>query len=239
MHSSRLSLLSFLCAIFTLSNAQHNITVNNTSPSIQYEGNAGTASICKINPDGTLSPGQPSCYNVPSQCTQGVTMSQGVTGAASFSFNGSAIYIDSLLNSLSPIYTVTLDGQATDVDGVRPSRPFICASLFSRTGLVPNVEHKVRMSVKGPSPNRNTSVPNSVNSFAFSLISYTYMEGGDGSTTPANTVPSSTTTGTSKPTTTSGANAATSSVPSGAQALYLASWEALVAIMAIAWSCVF
>lgn len=148
-------------------------------------------------------------------------MGLGPTGAASFSFKGSAIYIESLLNSLSPIYTVTLDGESTDVDGVRPSGAFVCAPLFSKAGLDPSVEHKVRMSVKGQSPNRNTSIPNSENSFVFSLISYT-----DSSTTP-------TSSGGSKLTTTDSANSATSSVPSGVQALYLPGWEALVAIMAI------
>ncbi|KAG5653239.1 hypothetical protein H0H81_001622 [Sphagnurus paluster] len=152
----------------------YNVTVNNTSPSIEYGGNAGDASICKINPDGTLVPGQPGCYAIPSQCTKGVSMSQGASGTASFSFNGTAIYIESALDSLSPIYTITLDGQSTDVDGVRQSAPFICAPLYSQTGLDPTVEHSVKLSVKGPSPNRNTSITNSENFFTFSLISFTY-----------------------------------------------------------------
>ncbi|GLB40577.1 hypothetical protein LshimejAT787_0804480 [Lyophyllum shimeji] len=223
---SRLSLLTLLCATVTIAYAQHNITVNNTSPLIQYEGNAGNATICKTNPDGTLQSGQPGCYNVPSHCTEGATMGQGGSGAASFSFNGTAIYIQSLLDSLSPIYTVTLDGKSTDVDGVRPSLPFVCAPLFSRTGLDPNVEHKVRLSVKGPSPDRNTSIEGSENFFTFSLISFTYTDGGNGTATSANGT-ASTSSGGSNLTTTKGSNAA-AAFPSDIRAPYLA---ALVAVM--------
>jgi hypothetical protein len=87
-------------------------------------------------------------------------------------FPGIAIYINSLLNDLSPVYTVTLDGQSTDVDGVRNSLPFTCYLLYSQTGLDPSVEHDVRLSVKGPSPTRNQTIPGSAGAINFSLISF-------------------------------------------------------------------
>jgi len=85
---------------------------------------------------------------------------------------GSAIYINSLLFELSPIYTVTLDGESTDVDGVRDSRPFFCFTLFNKTGLDPNIDHEIRLSVKGPSPSRNMTVDPDGTSFSFSLINF-------------------------------------------------------------------
>ncbi|RDB31050.1 hypothetical protein Hypma_000091 [Hypsizygus marmoreus] len=197
-----------LCFLFLgLCSAQRNITVNNTSPSITYEGNADDAPLCKINSDGTIA-SQPGCYNVPSQCTEGASMGQGGTGAASFSFKGSAIFVNSLLDDLSPIYTVTLDGKTTDVDGVRPSGLFICSPLFSQAGLDPNVEHTIRLSVKGASPTRNTSISSSENFFVFSLVSFVYTEA---SASNASTTPGSN----SSPT--SSGNTAQTSSPSSAE----------------------
>ncbi|KAF8072087.1 hypothetical protein FPV67DRAFT_919583 [Lyophyllum atratum] len=233
MVKSRLSIVSFFCILFALANAQHNITVNYTSPSIQYEGNAADALTCKINPNGTLPAGQPGCYNVPSHCTQGASMGQGGSGAASFSFKGSAIYIDSLLNFWSPIFTVTIDGKSTDVNGVRSPSNFICAPLFSQTGFDPNVEHKVRLSVKGPSPNRNTSNPHNEDFITFSLISYTFTEGGNGNATTTDGASNATATnGASNATATNGANLNVSDAGS----LRLSGWEAVASIVAISWS---
>ncbi|RDB31049.1 hypothetical protein Hypma_000090 [Hypsizygus marmoreus] len=195
-----------------------------------YEGNAGDAAICKYNPDGTLVGGQGGCWNAPSMCTEGVSMGQGGTGAASFSFNGSAIYINSLLNYFSPIYTVTLDGQSTEVDGVRPSGVFICAPLFSQTGLDPEVEHTIRLSVKGASPTRNTTRPNSENSFAFSVISFVYTEGPVGNTTKNSSA------GVNSTTTTSGGNSAQTSAPSSAEAPQLSARLVLAIVLAMGWS---
>ena len=67
--------------------------------------------------------------------------------------------------------SITIDGKSTDVDGARPElRPYECFSLFSTTGLDPNVEHTVNMTIKGPSPNRDISVPAAT---IFSLVNYT------------------------------------------------------------------
>jgi len=176
MICSSLSLLYILSALglVTIADAQRNVTVNNTSPLITYGGNAGDAAICKYNPDGTLTADQPGCYNVPSLCAASISVGQGGSGTATFSFKGSAVYINSVLDQLSPIFTVTLDGKATDVDGVRDSRAFSCYTLFSQTGLDPTGQHQIKLSVKGPSPNRNISIPNSDSAFVFSLVNFVY-----------------------------------------------------------------
>ena len=86
-------------------------------------------------------------------------------------FLGAALYITSLLTSISPEFSITIDGKSTDVDGAKPElRPYECFSLFSTTGLDPNVEHTVNMTIKGPSPNRDMSVPAAT---IFSLVNYT------------------------------------------------------------------
>ncbi|KAF9458024.1 hypothetical protein BDZ94DRAFT_1271624 [Collybia nuda] len=229
MYYLKSTLFSILYTLVTLSNAQHNVTVNNTSPSIEYEGKVGNALICKIGSDGLLVPGQPGCYNAPSQCTEGASMGMGGTSdVASFSFKGSAIYISSLLNFFSPIYTVTLDGNSTDVDGVRSSGVFICDTLFSQTGLDPNVEHKVRLSAKGPSPNRNTSFAESENKYVFSLLSYTFTADGDNNTTSINST--STIDGSNSPANT------TNPPNSGARTTQLKSWSPTMAILAFSWA---
>lgn len=132
------------------------------------------------------------CYNAPSMCTSSAAMGQDAASFASWKFKGkpqtpnrlltsrltvltsrlgSALYITSLLNSMSPEFTVTIDGSAIDVDGARPGfLPFDCFTLFAKTGLDPNVEHAVNLTIKGPSPNRNMTFPPST---AFSLVNYT------------------------------------------------------------------
>lgn len=171
-----LSLITKLLAVFiniSISFAQHNITVNDADPSIHYEGNAGRASLCQIGPNGKplLHAG---CYLVQPNCTSSAAMGQGGSGAASLTFRGTALYINSLLNDLSPVYTVTLDGTDTDVDGVRNSLPFTCYLLYSQTNLDPTVDHVVRLSVKGASPTRNQTIHGSENSFNFALINFLY-----------------------------------------------------------------
>lgn len=84
---------------------------------------------------------------------------------------GTAIYVNSLLFSLSPIYTVTLDGNDTDIDGVRPTIPLTCNMLFSKTNLDPIMEHEIRVSIKELSPTRNQSYhPN--DAYVFSLVNF-------------------------------------------------------------------
>ncbi|KAF5382077.1 hypothetical protein D9615_004233 [Tricholomella constricta] len=216
------SSITFL-SLVAISYAQHNVIVNNTSPLIQYEGNAADAPICRIE-NGTIVGGSPGCYNFASPCTDGVTMGQGGSGAASFSFKGSAVYITSALHNLSPIYTVTLDGKSTDVDGARESGPFICSTLFAQEGLDPSMVHQVRLNIKGPSPTRNQSIPDSDQRFGFSLISFTYTEGGTDNNATDGT-DATTTKDASVPTTPS----------SGARALGL-SCEMMFGLLVIAWS---
>lgn len=80
--------------------------------------------------------------------------------------------MNSLLRSISPIYTITLDGKSIDVDGVRPSTAFICDTLFSKTGLDPTEDHEIRLSIKDVSPNRNLTIDPTGNTFVFSLIDF-------------------------------------------------------------------
>ncbi|KAF9028126.1 hypothetical protein BDZ89DRAFT_776754 [Hymenopellis radicata] len=154
--------------------AQNNITVNDTDSAITYE-NAGDALICKFDSNGTIIGGQAGCYNVlPSNCTDSVAMSQANNASASFKFKGSAIYINSLQFMFSPLYTVTLDGASTDVDGWVDDNFFTCARpLFSQTGLDPGVEHEVRLATKGASPSNNESGSDAFG--IFSLVSFVGM----------------------------------------------------------------
>jgi len=192
------SLLSFLPLTVVFAQDQ-NVTVSDTSPFITYTGQGtGDAPICKLAANGTLSGAQPGCYLIPTQCASSVAMSQNLDhkASASFQFNGSAIYINSALSDVSPLYTVTLDGKATDVDGVRNSSSFICATLFSQTGLSPTVQHNITLSVKGPSPSRNmTQDPNGTMGI-FSLIEFLFTNPGSNSTS-ANTTSSGSQTATS------------------------------------------
>ncbi|KAK7677873.1 hypothetical protein QCA50_019185 [Cerrena zonata] len=195
-----LPLITFFIPGIILSASAQNVTVgsNNTSQ-ITFGGGAGDASICKIDPDGKVSPGQPGCYNAPSMCTSSVAMGQSADGFASWKFKGSALYITALLDSESPEFTVTIDGNSTDADGARPGTiPFDCFTLFSTAGLDPNVEHTVNLTIKGPSPNRNmTFQPSTI----FSLVNYTYTTSDGTNTTTTSTSsgsspsPSSSTTG--------------------------------------------
>ncbi|KAJ7201605.1 hypothetical protein GGX14DRAFT_464392, partial [Mycena pura] len=75
-------------------------------------------------------------------------------------FVGSAIFMNALLDDISNIYTVSLDGKSTDVDGVRPGGALLCYTLFSQAGLDPTVEHNISLSIKGLSPKRNTTLDN-------------------------------------------------------------------------------
>ncbi|CAA7268926.1 unnamed protein product [Cyclocybe aegerita] len=166
-----LTLLRFEWAL-----AQTNITVPSSDDSIVYSGQGtGDALFCQYTTNGTIIAGQAGCYNVPSMCAPSAAMGQSPESTAEFKFRGSAIYITALLLSISPIYTITLDGQSTDVDGVRPSRAFTCAPLFSSSSeLDPTVEHTIRLSIKGPSPNRNMTVDPAGQSTVFGLVNFIY-----------------------------------------------------------------
>ncbi|KAF8163833.1 hypothetical protein B0H34DRAFT_795480 [Crassisporium funariophilum] len=152
-----------------------NITVVNTDPAITYEGpNTGNATICQIDSNGFIQSGQPGCYDVPSMCAASVTMNMSPSTAASMKFKGSAIYINSVLSSISPLFDVTLDGKTTTIDGVRDSRRFSCFTLFSATKLDPTVEHTIRLSINGTSPTRDMAIDADGNITLFSLINMTY-----------------------------------------------------------------
>ncbi|KAF8801885.1 hypothetical protein BYT27DRAFT_7146961 [Phlegmacium glaucopus] len=204
-------LLSLFISINGAMGQDHNVTVVETDPSITYEGpNTGDAPICKFDANGEFLPGEPGCYLVANNCTSSAAMGQSPSSAASFKFQGSAIYINSLLDSLSPIYTVTLDGNSTDVDGFRPSAPFICSPLFSATNLDPSVEHTIRLSIKGPSPNRNTTIDPTGSATIFSLINFMFTVP-DSNSTGTNTTASSTTSSSTSSSTTSNTTATASS----------------------------
>ncbi|KAF8968741.1 hypothetical protein BDZ97DRAFT_1797798 [Flammula alnicola] len=170
--------------------AQTNITVPDTDKSITYSGQGtGDAAFCQHTANGNVAAGQPGCYNVPSMCAPSASVGQSPDSAAEFTFKGSAIYVTGLLYSISPIYTVTLDGQATDVDGVRPSGAFVCAPLFSAANLDPNAEHTITLAVKGPSPTRNMTLDPQGKDAVFGLVNfiYTVADGSSASNTTTTT----------------------------------------------------
>ncbi|KAF8914653.1 hypothetical protein CPB85DRAFT_1297617 [Mucidula mucida] len=181
MLSHAFTLVTLLSSLLVAS-AQRNITVNETDSAITYV-DAGDASICKYDSDGNIVGGQAACYNVlPTGCTDSVAMSQQKTASASLKFNGSAIYINSLMYSVSPLYTVTLDGKETEVDGFADVMLFSCEKpLFSQSGLDPTVEHEIALATKGVSPSTATNQTGAV----FSLISFVYTQ--DNSTNSATT----------------------------------------------------
>ncbi|KAH6906451.1 hypothetical protein BKA70DRAFT_1429140 [Coprinopsis sp. MPI-PUGE-AT-0042] len=164
----------------SLASAQGNVTAKHTDQSIKYQGHEiGVSSACKYE-DGSIAPGQPGCYNFGSQpCVASVTMGRRNDSSASFTFKGSAIYINSALNSLSPLYTVTLDGKAEDVDGFRDSPFYGCQPLFSRTGLDPGVDHTITLASKGASPQAGDMETDGGSNFA--LIDFTYTTEGSAS----------------------------------------------------------
>ncbi|KAF9457268.1 hypothetical protein BDZ94DRAFT_1302017 [Collybia nuda] len=220
MHYLKPALFPILYAL--ISNAQHNVTIDHTDPSIQYEGGVTDSPTCKLNSDGLVLGNQSGCYAAESQCAQSGSMAlESTSASASFSFKGSAVYINSLRNIQSPVYTITIDGNSTDIDGFRKSRTFSCETLFSQTGLDPNVEHKVLLSTKGPSPNGNITI-NGQTSFIFSLLSYTFTASGNSNTTS--------TVGGSQP-----VNTTTSSPKSGAETILFSGWGSLVAFVTVGW----
>ncbi|KAF9055319.1 hypothetical protein BDZ89DRAFT_1055913 [Hymenopellis radicata] len=188
MRHQALTLVTLLSGLLAVASAQKNITVNETDSAITYIA-AGDASICKYDSNGNVVGGQAGCYNVlPTGCTDSVAMSQQKTASASFKFNGSAIYINSLMYTVSPLYTVTLDGKETEVDGYADVMLFSCEKpLFSRTGLDPTVEHEITLATKGVSPSAAATQTGAV----FSLISFVYTQ--DNSTNSSTSSASATT----------------------------------------------
>ncbi|KIY64445.1 hypothetical protein CYLTODRAFT_401869 [Cylindrobasidium torrendii FP15055 ss-10] len=168
------ALVIFAVPAFVVS--QKNITVNETDTTqISFSGRAGDASVCKLDSNGSYIGGQAGCYNlIPSGCSETVAMAQNAEDAgASFKFNGTAIYINSIQYAYSPLYTISLDGEDTDVDGYVNNTYFQCSEpLFSKTGLDANTEHTISLTVKGRSPQRTDDTDDGVG--IWSLISFVY-----------------------------------------------------------------
>ncbi|KAF5357401.1 hypothetical protein D9758_005855 [Tetrapyrgos nigripes] len=188
--------LSFITLCSVVSAQTFNVTVNETDTSqITFGGGAGDALLCKVDEEGNVVGGQPGCYNVQPQppCTEFAAMGQQNTSFASWKFKGSALYITSLLNDVSPLFNVDIDGNISEVDGAqigRDSKPFTCFNLFLTEGLDSNVEHTVNLTVKGRSPNSQSSTDETG---SFSLISYTYTASNNSVSTSTNSSASNST----------------------------------------------
>ncbi|KAF9262317.1 hypothetical protein L218DRAFT_960449 [Marasmius fiardii PR-910] len=189
-----LSLVFLLPLALNVSAQNFNVTVNETDTSlVTYGGGAGDANICKLDGNGNVVGAQPGCYNVQPQppCTEFAAMGQQNTSFASWKFKGSALYIRSLLNDISPTFNIDIDGKVTEADGAqigKDARAFDCFTLFSVEGLDAGVEHTVNLTVKGASPNRNKTFETggSVTTGPFSLISYTYTASNQTNSTGSN-----------------------------------------------------
>ncbi|KAJ7931235.1 hypothetical protein B0H13DRAFT_1594665 [Mycena leptocephala] len=156
MRSTALFLLSFICAVL----ADQNTTIDDIDASIQYS-DGGHTLPCAFDANGNFVPGQPGCFNNGiKNCSSGAHILQTQTSTLSMQFKGSAIYMNALLDDISNIYTVTLDGKSTDVDGVRAGGALLCYTVFSQSNLDPTVEHNISLSIKGLSPARNTTLGN-------------------------------------------------------------------------------
>ncbi|KAJ7322938.1 hypothetical protein DFH08DRAFT_1085620 [Mycena albidolilacea] len=159
MRSVPLFILSFVFAVV----ADRNVTIDDTDASIQYS-DGGHSLPCAFDAGGNFVGGQPGCFlNGPKDsqnCSSGAHILQKQTSTLSMQFKGSAIYMNVLLDDISNIYTVTLDGKSTDIDGVRPGGALLCYTFFSQSNLDPTIEHNISVSIKGLSPARNLTIDN-------------------------------------------------------------------------------
>ncbi|KAJ6491292.1 hypothetical protein C8R47DRAFT_976713 [Mycena vitilis] len=170
MRTVSLVFLSLLC----LALADKNTTFDDTDASIQYS-DGGRTLPCALDANGNFVPGQAGCFNNgPKNCSSGGHILQTQSSTLSMQFKGSAIYLNALLDDISNIYTITLDGKSTDVDGVRPGGALLCYTLFSQSNLDPNADHNISLSIKGLSPARNTTLGND-NIFSFLLDNFVYV----------------------------------------------------------------
>ncbi|KAJ7253715.1 hypothetical protein B0H12DRAFT_1116331 [Mycena haematopus] len=186
--------------------ADQNVTIDDTDSSIQYS-DGGHTLPCAIDAEGNITPGQAGCFNNGiKNCSSGAHILQTQTSTLSMQFKGSAIYMNALLDDISNIYTVTLDGKPTDLDGVRPGGALLCYTLFAQSSLDPTVEHNISLSIKGLSPTRNTTLGND-DTFFFWLDNFVVTTPGGNNTsssaaasvsgTASSSSPSSNPTGTS------------------------------------------
>ncbi|KAH8827747.1 hypothetical protein DL96DRAFT_1115101 [Flagelloscypha sp. PMI_526] len=110
----------------------YNITIDDTSPMIRYEGawkDAGT--------NGT-DPMQPRYANQTFHATQSVS------SRAILKFNGTAVYIYGARRFNHGQFTVDVDGETESLDGKADPDEFQQV-LYSKTGLSPNQEHEVTL----------------------------------------------------------------------------------------------
>ncbi|KAJ7154784.1 hypothetical protein C8R46DRAFT_443723 [Mycena filopes] len=189
------SIFLLFLSLVSLAVADQNTTIDDTDASIQYS-DGGHTEPCAIGANGTIS-GGPGCFNNgPKNCSSGAHILQAKTSTLSMKFKGSAIYMNALLDDISNLYTVTLDGKSTDVDGFRPGGALLCYTLFSQTGLDPTVEHNISLSIKGASPNATSSPGGS-----FFWLDNFVVTTSDGNTT-ANATSSQSSAGSSSPSST-------------------------------------
>ncbi|KAJ6572070.1 hypothetical protein B0H19DRAFT_1255985 [Mycena capillaripes] len=187
------SILVFLLSFIYVVLADQNATIDDNDPSIQYS-DGGRALPCAFDGNGQVLGGQPGCFfNGAQNCSSGAHILQTQNSTLSMKFKGSAIYMNALLDDISNVYTVTLDGKSTDIDGVRPWGPLLCYTLFSQSNLDPTVDHNISLSIKGLSPTRNTTLGND-NNFFFWLDNFvvTTPDGNSTSTSSAGGPTSST-----------------------------------------------
>ncbi|KAJ7154686.1 hypothetical protein C8R46DRAFT_830203, partial [Mycena filopes] len=144
-------------AFVSRSVAGQNTTIDDTDPSIQYS-DGDHSEPCALDANGNVLGGQPGCFfNGVHNCSSGAHLLETQNSTLSMKFKGSAIYVNALLDNITNLYTITLDGKSTDVDGLRPGSALLCYTLFSQTDLDPTIEHNIGLSIKGVSPNLDTS----------------------------------------------------------------------------------
>ncbi|KAF8217745.1 hypothetical protein K438DRAFT_1557477 [Mycena galopus ATCC 62051] len=179
------SILFTILLVWTVLAADQNVTIDDTDSSIHYS-DGGHSLPCAIDAEGNISSGQGGCFNNGlKNCSSGAHVLQTQTSTLSMQFKGSAIYMNALLDDISNIYTVTLDGNSTDLDGVRPDGELLCYTLFSQSSLDPTVEHNISLSIKGLSPTRNTTLGND-DTFFFWLDNFVVTTpGGNGTSSSA------------------------------------------------------
>ncbi|KAJ8072412.1 hypothetical protein PM082_015971 [Marasmius tenuissimus] len=168
--------LSSLAQVQALANSTvHAWDTGFTPMAITYEGGAGVSrniSACRSGEN------RADCWPIREPpCTTFTSHGQQNTSLARWKFTGISLRITSLIGDTSPVYDVKLDGNSTEVDGALMARhqDYTCYVLYSIDGLE-DIEHTVVLSVKGPSPNRNTSAdgPNGEpNMGQFSIVNYT------------------------------------------------------------------
>ncbi|KAF7291952.1 hypothetical protein MIND_01220800 [Mycena indigotica] len=166
-----LFLFAVLCPLFGNVIADTNTTIFDTDPSNQYSNGSHTLP-CLRDDQGNFLPGQAGCFNNgPKNCSAGAHIVQQKDATVSMKFKGSAIYLNSLLNEISNIYTVTMVSRQMLMVCDRAGA-LSCDTLFSKTGLDPAAEHEIRVSIKGLSPQRNTTLSNNDDFFVFWLDNF-------------------------------------------------------------------